>query len=101
MKSSPKGWDLRREPRCAIHALPEPDDNELAIRARAREIGNDPDVRRLVVTVVNQSGVGGMVETTSVDPLFEFDLVQVDTAKWLDRGKAGTRAVRDHWVAPV
>jgi hypothetical protein len=28
-KSSPKGWDLRRDTRCVIHALPGPDDDEL------------------------------------------------------------------------
>ena len=28
-RSSPKGWDLRRDPRCVIHALPGPDDDEL------------------------------------------------------------------------
>jgi hypothetical protein len=42
-----------------------------------------------------------MIETASADPLFEFDLVQVDTAKWLDIGKAATRAVRKHWIAPA
>jgi hypothetical protein len=35
-RSSPKGNDLGREPRCAIHALPGPEDDELSIRARAR-----------------------------------------------------------------
>jgi hypothetical protein len=97
-RASPKGWDLRREPRCAIHALPGPEDDELSIRAHAQEIGDDSDIRRLVVVTVSRSGVGGMIETSSVDPLFEFDLVQVDTARWLDIGQAGTRAVRAHWT---
>ena len=44
-RSSPKGNDLRREPRCAIHALPGPKDDELSIRARAREAGNDLGLR--------------------------------------------------------
>jgi pyridoxamine 5'-phosphate oxidase-like protein len=35
-RSSPEGNDLRREPRCAIHALPGPEDDELSVRARAR-----------------------------------------------------------------
>jgi hypothetical protein len=96
-RSSPKGWDLRRDPRCAIHALPGPDDDELSIRTHAIEVGSD-SVRQTVVDVVTRSGVGGMIQTASSDPLFEFDVVQVDTAKWLDIGKAGTRAVRQHWV---
>jgi hypothetical protein len=36
-RSSPKGRDLRRDPRCVIHALPGPDDDELCIRATAVE----------------------------------------------------------------
>jgi hypothetical protein len=87
---SPKGWDLRRDPRCAIHALPGPDDDELSIRALAKEVGTDPAARKAVVDVVSASGVSGMIETASVDPLFVFDLVQVDVAKWLDIGQVGT-----------
>ncbi len=38
----PKGHDLRRDPRCAIHALPGPQDDEVSIRARAKQAGPDP-----------------------------------------------------------
>jgi hypothetical protein len=31
-RSSPKGWDLRRDPRAAIHALPGPEDDERCLR---------------------------------------------------------------------
>jgi hypothetical protein len=98
--ASPKGRDLRRDPRCAIHALPGPDDDELCIRACARDTGNDPAVRSLVVSAVGPSGVGGMIETVSEDPLFEFDILRVDVARWLDIGQRGTRAVRRTWRAP-
>src|SRR5215470_6767916 len=91
-RSSPKGHDLRRDPRCAIHALPGPEDDELSIRARAREVGQDAAVRASVIAVVTRAGVGGMIETVSEDPLFEFDIVQVDVARWLDIGQRGTRA---------
>jgi Pyridoxamine 5'-phosphate oxidase len=97
---SPKGNDLRRDGRCAIHALPGPDDDELCIRARARDVSDDGAPRRLVVGVVSRSGVGGMIETATNDPLFEFDLEQVETARWLDIGQPGTRAVRQRWRAP-
>ena len=96
--SSPKGWDLRRDARCVIHALPGPDDDELCIRARAAEVTEDA-VRTLVRATVERSGVGGMVETVSHDALFEFDLEQVDVAHWLDIGQPGTRAVRRQWRA--
>jgi hypothetical protein len=66
--SSPKGWDLRRDPRCAIHARPGPDDDELCIRAAAAEVSHDPSARGLV-----------------------------DVARWLDIGQPGTRAIRQRW----
>lgn len=95
--SSPKGADLRRDPRCAIHALPGIDDDELAIRARAIEAGHNPAVRAAVITVVMPSEVGGMIETVRDDPIFEFDVIRVDVARWLDIGQAGTRAERQTW----
>ena len=97
--TSPKGHDLRRDPRCAIHALPGPDDDELAIRARAREVGQDLAVRAAVIAVATPSGVGGMIATVSDDPIFEFDISRVDVATWLDIGQPGTRAVRQAWKA--
>jgi hypothetical protein len=98
-RSSPKGDDLRRDPRCVIHALPGPEDDELCIRARARDVSGDDAARALVVGIVTASGVGGMIETASNDALFEFDLERVDVARWLDIGQPGTRPVRRRWVA--
>ena len=98
-RSSPKGDDLRRDPRCAIHALPGPDDDELAIRARTTQVGQDMAVRAAIIAVVQPSGVGGMIETVTDDPVFEFDIVRVDAARWLDIGQPGTRAVRQTWKA--
>lgn len=98
-RSSPKGWDLRRDPRCVIHALPGPEDDELCIRAVAVEVTGDAATRALVRSAVAASQVGGMIETVSNDPLFELDLEQVDVATWLDIGQPGTRAVRRQWRA--
>jgi len=36
----------------------------------------------------------------SDDPVFEFDIVRVDTARWLDIGQPGTRLVRQTWQPP-
>jgi hypothetical protein len=91
--SSPKGWDLRRDPRCVSHALPGREDDELCIRAAALEVTRDHATVTLVREVVTRAGVGGMTESVSHDPLFEFDLEQVDVARWLDIGQPGTRAV--------
>jgi hypothetical protein len=98
-RSSPKGNDLRRDPRCVIHAQPGPNDDELCIRATAVEV-DDQSGRATVVEVVAASDVGGMIETVSHDALFEFDLTQVDVARWVAVGEPGTYAVRDRWVAP-
>jgi hypothetical protein len=98
-RSSPKGWDLRRDGRCVIHALPGPEDDELCIRCMAIEPIDDPSTRALVRKVVATSEVGGMIESLSKDPLFEFDLEQVDVARWVDIGQPGTRDVRRQWRA--
>jgi hypothetical protein len=95
-RASPKGEDLRRDPRCVIHAMPGAEDDELCIRARAREVSS-AHIRSEVLAVVSRSGVGGMIESVSHEPLFELDLEQVDVARWLDIGQPGTRAVRDRW----
>jgi Pyridoxamine 5'-phosphate oxidase len=98
-RSSPKGNDLRRDPRCAIHALPGPQDDELSITARARDVTDEPGLRAAVLALVTSSGVGGMIETVSTDPIFEFDISRVDVGKWLDIGQPGTRPVRQTWRA--
>jgi hypothetical protein len=92
--SSPKGRDLRRDPRCVIHATPGPEDVELCIRANAIDVSDDESKRAAVVAIGLASEVGGMIETMSKDSLFEFDIVRVDVARWLDIGQPGTRAER-------
>jgi hypothetical protein len=96
-RSSPKGNDLRREPRCAIHAMPGADDDELSIRAVARDVTGAPDTVALAREVVGRSGVGGMIESVAHDPLFELDIEQVDVARWVAVGQPGTHAVRRRW----
>ena len=93
---SPKGHDLRRDPRCAIHALPGPDDDELLVLARATEVDDDA-TRAMVNAVVERSDVSGMIATVSEHPLFEFDIEQVDVARWVLVGRRGTYAERLRW----
>ena len=94
--TSPKGWDLHHDRRCVIHALPGPADDEFCVRAVASEV-TDAATRTMVRNVVARSRVGGMIESVSNHPLFEFDLEQVDVARWLDIGQPETRAVRERW----
>jgi hypothetical protein len=96
-RRSPKGWDLRRDPRCAIHAMPGPEDDELCIRAIAADVATNADARALVEEVVARGGVGGMLESARDDPIFEFDLIQVDIASWVNIGQPGTYAERERW----
>jgi hypothetical protein len=65
----------------------------------AREAGTDPGLRAAALAVVIRSGVGGMIQTVSNDPISAFDVVRVDTASWLDIGQPGTRPVRQTWRA--
>ena len=67
-RSSPKGWDLRRDPRCVIHAMPGPEDDEFCVRARAHEVTGESSVRASVSEVVGRSGVGGMIESVCYRP---------------------------------
>jgi hypothetical protein len=98
-RSSPKGSDLRRDPRCVIHAMPGPEDAELCLRADAAEVTDDIETMSLVQRVVSRSGVGGMIESVAHDPIFEFDLQQVDASVWVNVGQPGTHAVREQWRA--
>ena len=95
---SPKGHDLRRDPRCAIHALPGPEDDELLLLAQATEVADDA-TRLTVCAVVERSDVTGMIATVSEHPLFEFDVEQVDVARWVNIGQRGTYAERLRWRA--
>ena len=78
--------------------MPGPDDDELCVRARALEI-NDATTREGVLAVVTRSRVGGMIESVSHDPIFEFDIVRVDVARWVNMGQPDTYARRTRWPA--
>jgi 3-isopropylmalate/(R)-2-methylmalate dehydratase small subunit len=41
------------------------------------------------MAVITCTGVGGMIESASRDPFFEFDILRVDVARWLDIGQPG------------
>ena len=77
--------------------MPGPDDDELCIRATATDVSADAGITSLVRTVVGRSGVGGMVESVRHDPVFEFDLHQIDVARWVNVGQPGTHALRQQW----
>jgi hypothetical protein len=79
--------------------MPGLEDDELCIRAMATDVTTDAAATAIVQEVVMHSGVGGMIESASHDPIFEFDRRQVDAAPWLNVGQPSTRAVRYQWRA--
>lgn len=79
--------------------MPGVDDEELCIRARAVEVSDDEATRSLIRHVVARSQVGGMIKTVTHDPLFDFDLEQIDVARWVAVGQPGTHAIRRQWRA--
>jgi hypothetical protein len=91
---SPKQHDLRRDPRCVLHALPGEDDAEFVIRARAVQISDRSD-RQLFEAACREAGVN--VEADG--PAFELLIDRVDTTVWENCGQPDTRPIRDRWTS--
>jgi hypothetical protein len=89
---SPKQHDLRRDPRCVLHALPGDDDAEFVIRGHAVEV-SEPDDRALFEAACREAGVN--VEADG--PAFELLIDRVDTTVWENCGQPNTRPIRDRW----
>jgi hypothetical protein len=98
--TSPKRWDLARDGRYALHALPglwrEVDgdtrgDDEFYITGRARRITDD-DTRQLI-----SAAAGHTIHPT--DWLFELEIERAMTAYWEKVGQPDTYAVRQFWPA--
>lgn len=90
--TSPKRWDLARDGRFAMHALPGKRDDEFYLTGRARRIDDDADLRQSVV-----EGAGHTVHPD--DWVFELGAEYVMTAHWEKVGKPDTYAVRKEWRA--
>jgi hypothetical protein len=90
-RRSPKAQDQIRDGRYAMHLLPGEDDAEFRIRGRARLL-TDPDEAERI------AAAGPHYFRTS-DYLFEYDIEEAATARWVDVGQPGTYAVRRSWRA--
>lgn len=86
---SPKGHDLARDGRYAMHMLPGDNDAEFRIRGRVRPI--DDDAGR---AEIRRDGPGFV---KGDDFLFEYDIAEAASAYWVDVGQPGTYAVRQSW----
>jgi hypothetical protein len=90
--TSPKRWDLARDGRFAMHALPGKQDDEFYLTGRAKRIDDDADLRQSVV-----ESAGHTVHPH--DLVFELGVAYVMTAHWEKMGKPDTYAVRREWRA--
>ena len=85
---SPKWRDLHRDPRCVLHALPGPRDDEFVLRCNAQE---DPDaigaVRLAARHVIHDD-----------DHVFRFDIERADHGWWELVGQPGTYPIRARWT---
>jgi hypothetical protein len=87
---SPKRWDLRRDGRFAMHALPGKRDDEFYMTGRARLLEDDLETRKAVV-----DSAGHTVHDD--DWVFELAPEYVMTAYWEKIGQAETYPVRREW----
>jgi hypothetical protein len=86
---SPKWRDLRRDPRCVLHALPGPRDDEFTLRCLARE---RPEALTAVRTAAGHS-------IHDDDHIIGFDIEAADLGWWEYVGQPGTFSVRTRWTA--
>jgi hypothetical protein len=89
---SPKRFDLRRDGRFALHALPGPRDAEFYATGRVRTVSAAADLRAI------GDAAGHTVH--QADEVFEFLFGYVMTAWWEHVGQPNTYAVRREWRAP-
>jgi hypothetical protein len=96
---SPKRWDLKRDGRYAMHALPgkwreggehgKIGDDEFYMTGRARLV-EDEETLRLVASAAGH-------EIKAGDWVFELGIEMVMTAYWEKVGEPGTYPVREFW----
>jgi hypothetical protein len=86
---SPKRFDLRRDGRFALHAMPGPRDEEFYCTGRAR-IVHDPEALEAIAEAAGH-------QVHNEDDVFELLLEYVMTAYWEHVGQPGTFAVRRIW----
>jgi hypothetical protein len=87
-QASPKWRDLCRDPRCVLHALPGPRDDEFALRCLARE---NQAARGTVQAAANHV-------IHDDDHIIEFDIEVADFGWWAQVGQPGTYSVRTRWT---
>jgi hypothetical protein len=88
-ETSPKRFDLARDGRYAMHALPGKRDDEFYITGRTRRV-EDAETRALVSDTAAHT-------IRDSDWIFEFEIEVAMTAYWENVGQPDTYAVRQFW----
>lgn len=88
-ETSPKRFDLHRDGRYALHALPGKRDDEFYATGTASR--HDDEATRQLVS----DAAGHQIHSS--DWLFELHFDHVMTAYWEKQGQPGTYAVREMW----
>ncbi|SRR6266516_2751264 len=87
-QQSPKWRDLSRDPRCMLHALPGPRDDEFALRCQARERPEALDaVRAAAAHTIHDD-----------DHIIGLAIEAADLGWWEHVGQPGTFSVRTRWT---
>jgi hypothetical protein len=83
LRESPKGGDLRRDPRFALHAFPPADvDDEFFVRGRAEPHDPTEDLNAAIIAAARPASVGADEEQ-----LFQLHLERVLLATYTSRGQ--------------
>lgn len=83
LRHSPKGADLRRDPRFALHAFsPKDVDDEFFIRGRAQPIEPTADLKATVISAAAPAKVGADEEQ-----LFQLEIDRALVATYMHRGQ--------------
>jgi hypothetical protein len=76
-----------------MHLLPGEDDAEFRIRGRSRRLTDAAEVERICALGPHYFEAAGY--------LFEYDIEEAATARWVNVGQPGTYAERSFWRAPA
>lgn len=85
---SPKWRDLRRDPRCVLHALPGARDDEFVLRCRATEAPASIEIARAAARHAIHDD----------DHVIRLDIEQAEHGWWEHVGEPDTYAIRWRWT---
>jgi hypothetical protein len=95
--TSPKRFDLLRDGRYVLHALPGKEEEEFLVRGRAHRVTDEP-TRALVMDPANRT-TNADLNIRADEWLFEYDIEEAAATHWHNVGQPDTRPLREKWRA--